>query len=64
MASSCREYFAISMDLAAAGVKMHSLRSDAGYDGPRSALERKVCQHEERVGLMTFLREHLINGEV
>ena len=35
-----------------------------GGGSPRSAVERKHQQHSERVSLLTFLRDHLVEGEV
>ena len=35
-----------------------------GGGSPRSAVERKHQQHSERVALLTFLRDHLVEGEI
>lgn len=35
-----------------------------GNGSPRHSLERKHQQHSERIALLTFLRDHLVPGEV
>jgi hypothetical protein len=35
-----------------------------GRGSPRHSLERKHHEHTERVALLTFLRDHLVGGEV
>ena len=35
-----------------------------GGGSPRHSLERKHHQHKERAALLTFLRDHLVAGEV
>jgi hypothetical protein len=35
-----------------------------GRESPRASLERKRHEHLERVEVLTFLREHIVNTEV
>ncbi len=35
-----------------------------GHESPRTSLERKVKEHVERAAILTFLRDHLVPGEV
>jgi hypothetical protein len=40
------------------------LGSNGGYPSLRAALERRRTYHRERAAALTFLRDHLVAGEV
>ncbi len=35
-----------------------------GHESPRISLERKVSEHADRAAILTFLRDHIVPGEV